>query len=73
MVSVTLSVSKDLKQKMGKHKEIRWSEIARQAIQERIELLEKMDRLLEKSKLTERETISLGRKVNKSLASRYDS
>jgi hypothetical protein len=57
---------------MEKHKEINWSEIARQAIMQKLALLAKMDELLKKSKLTESETIKLGRKVNKKIAERLN-
>ena len=51
---------------------INWSEIARQAIMQKLALLAKMDELLKKSKLTESETIKLGRKVNKKIAERLN-
>jgi hypothetical protein len=68
MTSLTLAISKELKAKMEKHKEINWSEIARQAIKQKLELLAKMDELLKNSELTEGEAIKLGRKVNKKIA-----
>ncbi|VVB65588.1 Uncharacterised protein [Candidatus Gugararchaeum adminiculabundum] len=37
MVNITLSVSDELYKKMAKHQEYRWSEVARQAISEKIE------------------------------------
>ncbi len=74
MVSITLAVSKELKEEMDKHPEFNWSEVARQAIKERLEstlLLEKMDDMLKNSKLTEKDAIMLGRKINKGLMKRY--
>ncbi|MBI2584185.1 MAG: hypothetical protein HYW25_05940 [Candidatus Aenigmarchaeota archaeon] len=71
MVSITLSVPEELKEEMDRHPELNWSEVARQAIRERVILLKKMDRLLAESKLTEEDAIELGRKVNKALAKRY--
>lgn len=67
MASLTLAISEELKKKMEKHKEINWSEIARQAIKQKLELLAKMDELLKNSELTETETIKLGRRVNKKI------
>ena len=72
MASLTLAISKELKEKMEKHKEINWSEIARQAITQKLELLAKMDELLKNSGLTEGETIKLERKVNKKIAERLN-
>jgi hypothetical protein len=67
MTSLTLSVSKELKKMMDEHPEINWSEVARQSITQKLTLLAKMDRLLKNSKLTEKDTIEIGRKVNKGI------
>ena len=72
MVNITLAVPQELKKEMDRHPEVNWSEVARQAIREKILLLRKMDTLLEKSKLTEKGAVELGRKVNKALAKRYN-
>lgn len=71
MVSVTLSVPEELKVEMDHHPEMNWSEVARQAIKEKIAVLKKMDLLLSKSKLTEKDALELGRKVNRGLAKKY--
>jgi hypothetical protein len=71
MVSITLSVPEELKHKMDEFPEMNWSAVARNAIEEKIFLLEKMNFLLSKSKLTEKDAIELGRKVNKAVAKRY--
>ena len=71
MVSITLAVPPELKAEMDEHPELNWSEIARRALRDKLELLKKMDKLLANSKLTEEEAIYLGRKVNKGLAKRY--
>ena len=70
MVSITLAVSKELKEEMDKHPEFNWSEVARQAIKEKLAILAKMDKLLSKSRLNEKDTLELGRKVNKAAAKR---
>jgi len=46
-------IDDDLKKRMEKHPEINWSEVTRQAIQEKIETLDVMDELTSKSDLTE--------------------
>jgi hypothetical protein len=70
MVSITLSVPEELKVEMDEHPELNWSEIARQAIREKLAVLKKMDTLLAGSKLTEKDAVSTGRKVNKAVAKR---
>ncbi len=71
MTTVTLSVPKELKQKMALFPEMNWSAVARKAIVERINLLEILDKQLSKSKLTEKETINLGRKVKRQISKKF--
>jgi len=70
MVSITLSVPEELKSEMDSHPEMNWSEIARQAIRNKIALLKKMDALVANSEFTDRDALDLGRKVNRSLNKR---
>jgi predicted transcriptional regulator len=70
MVSLTLSVSPELKSEMDEFPEMNWSEIARQAIKQRMGLLKKMDKMLANSRMTEEDAIEMGRLVNKGLAKR---
>lgn len=71
MVSITLAVPEELKKEMDNHPEMNWSEIARQAIRERVLLLRKMDALLARSTLTEEDVLELGRKVNRAVAKKH--
>lgn len=71
MVSITLSVPEELKTDMDKHPEMNWSEIARQAIRDKLIILKKMDLVLSKSKLTEKDALDIGKKINKALAKRF--
>ena len=71
MVSVTLSVPTEMKSEMDKHPELNWSEIARQAIRERLVLLDKMDVILSKSKLSEKDALALGKKVNAAVGKKF--
>lgn len=71
MVSITLAVPGELKKEMDEHPELNWSEIARQAIRERILLLKKMDALLSRSKFTEKDALEIGEKVKAGIAKRH--
>ncbi len=71
MATVTVSVPPQLKQKMASFPETNWSAVARRAILERINVLEKMDQLLAKSQLTEKDAIELGRKVRHGVTKRF--
>ncbi|KAA0005378.1 MAG: hypothetical protein FE038_00540 [Thermoplasmata archaeon] len=65
MVSMTLSIPEELKKEMELFPEINWSVVAREAIKRKIEILKKMNKLLEKSELTEDDAIFFGKKVTK--------
>ncbi|MDQ2052333.1 hypothetical protein RBH26_17825 [Natronolimnohabitans sp. A-GB9] len=64
MPSITVNVDDDLKARMEKHPEINWSEVTRQAIQEKIETLEMMDELTSESELTERDVQEIADRIN---------
>ncbi len=71
MVSITLSVPKDLKQKMDGFQEINWSAVAREAIKNKISMLEKFREFTKDSTLTEEDALELGRKVSKAAWKRH--
>jgi len=71
MVNITLSVTEDLKKTMDQFPEINWSAVAREAIRERAVQMAILKSIVSKSKLTEKDALELGRKVNKGLAKRY--
>jgi len=64
MPSITVNVDDDLKERMERHPEINWSEVTRQAIREKIEVLEVMDELTGESDLTERDVQEIADKIN---------
>ena len=66
MPSITVNVDDDLKERMENHPEINWSEVTRQAIQEKVETLEVMDELTSESELTESEVQDIANKINES-------
>ena len=72
MPTITVNVDDDLKERMEKHPEINWSEVTRQAIQEKIEALEVMDELTGESELTERDVQEIADKINESGRTRVD-
>jgi predicted translin family RNA/ssDNA-binding protein len=72
MPSITVNVDDDLKDRMEEHPEINWSEVTRQAIQEKIEALELMDELTSGSELTEGDVAEIADKVNESARERVE-
>ena len=72
MPSITVNVDDDLKDRMERHPEINWSEVTRQAIQEKVETLEVMDELTSESELTERDVADIADKINDSARERVE-
>jgi len=72
MPSITVNVDDDLKDRMEQHPEINWSEVTRQAIQEKIETLDVMDELTSGSDLTESDVAEIADKINGSARERVE-
>jgi Arc/MetJ-type ribon-helix-helix transcriptional regulator len=72
MPTITLSMPNEIKQEMDKRKFINWSEVARESIKEKISELKLLEDITSKSKLTEKDALEIGRKINKSLRKERD-
>ncbi|MBI3587689.1 hypothetical protein HY995_01400 [Candidatus Micrarchaeota archaeon] len=72
MANVTLFISDDLKSRMDKHREMRWSSAIRTLIERKLDDLEEANRLAKKSRLTVRDVDELAASVNRSLAKRAE-
>ena len=59
MPNITLSVPDELHRKMKRHPEVKWSEVVRRVISERIRDLEAMDRITAKSVLAPADVVEL--------------
>ena len=67
MVSVSFTISDELKTKMEKFPWINWSEVSREEAIEREKInedFEEFNRIVSKSKLTEEDAMKLAREVN---------
>lgn len=73
MPNLTLSVPDDLYQEMKRHPEIRWSEVARQALRRKLEDLKRLDALLKDSGLSERDVEEFGRKIKSAVWKKHRS
>lgn len=71
MPNITLSVPEDLKREMDSVPEINWSEIARRAISEKVTEYRLFKSIVAKSKLTEKDALEIGRKVNEGMYKAY--
>lgn len=65
MPNMTFSVPPDLHREMRAHRDIKWSEVARAALQREVERLHYLDRLLAPSKLTEDDAKAFGRAIRR--------
>ncbi len=71
MSSLTLAIPQDLRSKMKRFPEINWSEVARQAIATKMRVLEQMQRLLNRSELTEADAVEIGREIKRRVAQKH--
>jgi hypothetical protein len=69
MANITLSVPETIHKQMKHFSEVKWSEVARKAIIERLEILQLAEKLAQKSKLTESDIEKFNTKI-KSLSSK---
>ena len=68
MTNITLSIPNGLKKKMEKYPEIKWSQVARKAIEEKIKDLELLDKLTKDSKLTEKDVEEIDKLIKEKMA-----
>lgn len=71
MSTITLSMPEELKLEMDQSKEINWSEVARAAIREKLAQLRILKSISSKSKLTRKDALELGKKINASLHEKF--
>ncbi|MBU1111374.1 MAG: hypothetical protein ABIG93_00050 [archaeon] len=67
MGNITLSIPEDVHADMKNFSEVKWSEVARKAIIEKLEMLRLAENLAKRSKLTKKDVEEFNKKV-KSLA-----
>ena len=71
MANITLSVPDNIHKKMRHFSEVKWSEVARKAIIEKIEMLTLAEKLAQKSKLTEKDVKEFNKKIKSSANKRF--
>ena len=71
MTYMTLALPEEVHGIMKKHQEVKWSEIARQAIWNHARKIQLMNQLLEKSELTEEDAERIGEKIKKEVAKKH--
>lgn len=71
MGNITLSLPDELLKRMRMIRDIKWSEVARRAIQQRIDDLATLERIASKSKLTAKDAKEISDKIKKGIADRH--
>ena len=71
MGNVTLSMPDELLKKMKLFRELKWSEVARHAIEHRINDLESIETIAKKSKLTKKDIEEFSKKIKSSATKRF--
>jgi len=72
MTNMTLSIPKELHEKMRNFNEIKWSEVARKAIEQRVNDLEVIEKITSKSKLTKKDAEEISQKINRAAALKFN-
>jgi len=68
---MTLSIQEGLHKEMIIHSEIKWSDVARQAFEMKVKELHWIDKLVEKSKFTEKDADEIGHKIKGEILKRF--
>lgn len=68
---MTLSIPGPLRKRMDKRSEVRWSAVAREAIEKRVEELDWLDSMLSRSELTEEDAETIGHQIKHEMAKKF--
>ena len=71
MPNLTLSVPEEVSKQMKHFSEVRWSEVARKAIVEKLELLKMAEKIANKSKLTLDDVNEFSNKIKSSATKKF--
>jgi len=71
MGNITLSVSDKLHDRMRKHPDLKWTEIARKAFERKLQEVELVETILEKSMFTEQDADRIAHKIKAEIRKRF--
>jgi predicted CopG family antitoxin len=72
MGNITLSLPDDLHERMKRMSDIKWSEVARRAIEQKVNDLETLNKLASKSRLSDKDIEEISKKIKSSAANRFN-
>jgi len=67
MVNITLAISKNLKEKLQRHKEVNWSAVTRRSLEEHLRRMEMVESIAQKSKLTQKDVDEISKRIDSSV------
>jgi len=69
---MTLSIPEELHRKMKNFSEIRWSEIVRKALEQKVNDLEIIEKIVKKSRFTKKDAEEIAKKIKRSASIRFN-
>ncbi len=73
MPTLSVSISEELKHKMEQMDEINWSAVARKAFEEKVIQIDMLQKIANKSMLTQKDADEISDKINKSMSKKFRS
>ncbi len=73
MASITLTIPDEAKTELKRFSWVNWSEVARKAIEKRkrkLEVIERLEKILSKSKFTKKDAVELSNEIKSSMHNR---
>lgn len=67
---MTFALPDDLHERLRRHPEIKWADVARRAFQQELDRIEVLDMLLADSKMTDEKALDWGRRIRHGAAKR---
>lgn len=71
MAILSVAVPDELKHKMESMEEVNWSAVARKSFEEKVKQIELLKDMTSRSKLTEKDALELGKKINKAISEKF--
>ena len=71
MVNITLSIPTEVKKMMDQYEEVKWSEVARKAIIQKLALLRRLDELSASSKLSDQDIEKIEHEIKRKIAKKH--
>ena len=71
MSTVSVSISENLKEKMAELDDINWSAVARKAFEHKVEQIDFLRKIAQKSKLSKTDALALSNTLNKEVNKKF--